>query len=685
MFYNPLKRSVDGSTIRTLFSILTISILITSLTSVNTSGRLRTEDDEINFTILHTNDEHSALIPHSPAVDHDPDNEEDPTKGGFARLATAVEEVREEKDEEVLLFNAGDFLGGSAFGWLAPEEGYAPELHLLQEMGYDAAVIGNHEYDYGTEVLARYLMDAGYPEMHEETAILASNTEAPADHPLAEDDLYRDTALFELEDGVTLGTFGLIGKDAVDVAAYTDDVEFPDQHETARNMVERLEEKGADIIVAITHSGVQEDRELARDVDGIDVIVGGHCHTPLYEPVRESDTVIVQADYVVRYLGVLELAYNPESDELRVVNEENDRDYLIPIDNRFEPDQEISDLVHEYQEHLNDLISEKTGNRFEDLKETVARSDFTLYNEPPQQETPLANFITDGMRLVTGNVTGERVDVAVQANGNIRGDLVPGSMPHSEGNISFYEIAETIGLGYGDDGYAGHPMVSFYLTGEEIRRVIELAVLMEELLSDSFFLQFSGVRYEYNPDNAVLFTMPFSDTPIATGRAVTGVDLYTGEGIQPVDEDHEGYTELERGDEELYHVATDRHVLSFLPRFGDMVSRLKVEPKDAQGEVISDEDLDQFIVHRQDGSELKVWETVMEYAASLPEGEDGIPEIPEYYEERSGRINQTWSFPYIWSIYIIIIIAAGGTVLLIRRWKKKKEVDDSKDDDLEDD
>jgi len=683
MFYKLLKTSDDRSTIRSILSVVTVLMLMTSLTLtiVQTSGRVRTaEDDEITFTILHTNDEHSALIPHSPAVDHDPEDPEDPTVGGFARLATAIEEIREEKEEDVLVFNAGDFLGGSAFGWLAPEKGHAPELELMQDMGYDAAVIGNHEYDYGTQVLARYLMDAGYPEMHDETPILASNTEAPADNPLAENDLYRDTALFELEDDVTLGTFSLIGDHAIDVAPYTDDLDFSDQHDTARKMVEKLEGKGADIVVAITHSGLQEDRELARDVDGIDIIVGGHCHTALYEPVQEGETIIVQADSLVRYLGILELSYHPETDNLRILNEDKDRDHLIPIDNRFEPDQEISDRVEEYKEHLNDLISEKTDNRVEDVKETVARSDFKMYKDPPKQETPLGNFITDGMRLVTGNVTGERVDVTVQANGNIRGDIVPGSTPHSEGNISFYEIAEVIGLGYGEDGYAGYPMVSFYLTGEEIRNVLEMAVLLEELMCDTYFLQFSGLRYEYNPENAVLFTVPFSDTPIPTGRAVSDAQLFTGEGIQPADEDHEEYTSLDRNDETLYHVATDKNVLSSLPRFGDMVSRLEVEPKDAQGKTIPEEDFDQFIVHREDGSELKVWETVMEHAASMPEGEAGTPEIPEYYEETSDRINQTWSFPYIWLIYIILIVAAGGTVLLVRRWRKKKEKVPSEDD-----
>ena len=104
-----------------LFFILTIILVVVSFLCV--PGDLSSQSgatEELYFCILHTNDMHSALIPHSPAVDYRP-GEENPTVGGFARLATAVNEVRENKsseDEQVLLFDAGDFLGGGAFaGW----------------------------------------------------------------------------------------------------------------------------------------------------------------------------------------------------------------------------------------------------------------------------------------------------------------------------------------------------------------------------------------------------------------------------------------------------------------------------------------------------------------------------------------------------------------------------------------
>jgi len=656
-----------------LFCILTTILVVASFLGI--PGNLKSdsgETEELYFCILHTNDMHSALIPHSPAVDYHPEKE-DPAIGGFARLATAVDEIRENKmgeGEPVLLLDAGDFLGGSAFAWLALS-GYAAELTIMQKMGYDAVAIGNHEYDYGPGVLAQYLLQAGYPEAHQKTLVLASNTEAPPDHLLAAQSLYRNAGMFELENGLKVGVFGLIGKDAILLIGETGDVQFLDQHEAARQAVDELKEQGTDVIVGITHSGVDEDRELAREVPGIDVIVGGHCHTALYKPVLQGATIIVQAGSLGMYLGQLELAYNSNTGKLRVRNEQNDRPFLIPIDSSFAGTTEIDALVREYTLILNAHVDEMTGGKFDDIMSTVARSDFILSNHSPLSETPLGNFVTDAMRMVAQEVIGKRVDVACQANGCIRTSIFPGTMEHSGGNVSFYEIVEATSVGYGRDGYAGCPIVSVYLTGEEVRRLLEVTILLQEFVGDSFFLQFSGLRYSYNPANAVLLTIPFVNLPIPTTRAVTRAELYTGDGIQPVN--GEGYAPLKRGDEKLYHLVTDAYILLFLPLVTDMLPQLEIVPKNADGEPVPLERLDELIVHHADGRELKVWEAVVSYAAAQLPGVDGIPRIPDYYEGVAERINKTWTFPLVGWLLLILAVTAAGIVFLLFRRRKHKE------------
>jgi len=654
-------------------SLILTTVLVVAL-FLSIPGNLKGysgETEELYFCILHTNDMHSELIPHSPAVDYRP-GEENPAVGGFARLATAVDEIRANKMKEgepVLLFDAGDFLGGAPFAWLALN-GFAPELTMMQKMGYDAVTSGNQEYAYGPDVLAQYLLQAGYPEAHQKTLVLASNTEAPSDHPLAARSLYRNTSMFELENGLKVGVFGLIGKDAILVTGDSGDVKFLDQHETARRAVDELKEQGADVVVAISHSGVDEDRELAQEVPGIDIIVGGHCHTALFEPVLQGITIIVQAGSLGTYLGQLELAYNPDTGEVRVRNEENDRPFLIPIDSSFACHPEIDALVQEYTLILNAYVGEVTDGEFDNVMSTVARSDFVLSNLPTLSETALGNFVTDAMRFAAQEVTGKRVDIVSQANGNIRKSIFPGTMEHSAGNISFYEIVEATGVGRGLDGYPGCPIASVYLTGEEVRRVLEITILLQEFIGDSYFLHFSGLRYSYNPANTVLLTVPFVNLPIPTTRAVTNAELYTGDGIQPVSSDE--YIPLKRGDEELYNLVTDAYLLLFLPLVTDMLPQLEVVPKNADGEPVPLDRIDELIIHHADGRELKVWEAVVSYAAAQLPGVDGIPRIPDYYEGVAERINKTWAFPLIGWLFLLLAVILAGIILLVLRRRKPR-------------
>lgn len=636
--------------------------------------------EEIYFTILHTNDEHATLIPHSPAVDFHPERP-NPTVGGFARLATAVNEIRREKEaagEPVLLLSGGDFISGTPFSWLVPL-GFAPELTLMQAIGYDAVTFGNHEFDYGTEVLAAYLQAAGYPEAHGRTVVLAGNAVAPADHPLAAQELYRRWHLLELENGLRVGLFGLLGNDALAVANSPEPLEFTDPLEAAREIVGELQEQGADVIVALTHSGLKDDIILAREVPGLHVIVGGHCHTALEEPVEENGVLIVQTGSLLRYLGRLDLAYSPATGKVRARNREHNQPFLLPLDDRYSLDGDLAALVDHFTGELNDLVGELTGGRFLHILDTVAVSDFPLLDKPPFQETPFGNFVADAMRLITAERLGTRVDIAVQANGNIRAGVIPGSLDHARGKISFYDLADSVGLGIGPDGYAGYPVASFYLTGEEIRRALEVAVLLPELFGDIFFLQFSGLRYEYDPGNAVLFTIPGLNQPVPTALlpgnlgAVVKAEIYAGEGRQTNND--ADYLPLRRGDPQLYHVVADAYILSFLPLVGEMLPALNLELKDAQGLPVPQERLDELIV-RIDGRELKVWQTVVEYAAAQPLNEDGLPQVDPYYSTAAGRITAVKAFPVIaWPLLALLLAGLLLFVLarLLLRWRRRRK------------
>ncbi|WP_456329982.1 bifunctional metallophosphatase/5'-nucleotidase [Archaeoglobus sp.] len=215
----------------------------------------------VNFTILHTNDEHSAVIPYSPAIDFN-ESVKDPTIGGFARLASLVKSIKAEKSEEVMLVSAGDFTGGSPFSWLVTE-GESPEIALMQKIGYDVITIGNHEFDYGAEKLVDSLLNAGYPEANEKTVIVSTNLVAPQGHPMNE--IVKKYHIMEIEN-LKIGFIGLLGKDAKAKAYSYEPLDFEDPILTAKQAVEELKKEGVDLIIAVTHLGVSEDLELAEAV-----------------------------------------------------------------------------------------------------------------------------------------------------------------------------------------------------------------------------------------------------------------------------------------------------------------------------------------------------------------------------------------------------------------------------------
>lgn len=591
-----------------------------------------------HFTLLHTNDEHSTLLP-SPLIDHHP-TEPNPAHGGFARLAAAVNVIRDAKtaaDEPTLLLSGGDFLSGSPFAWLALD-GQAPELALMQEIGYDAVALGNHEFDYGAERLADYLAAAGYPEAAARTVLLATNTQPPAGHPLQASGIER-WHIHTLDNGLRVGLFALMGEHAQNVAPLAAPVTFGDATEAARDAVAALHKADVDLVIAITHSGVAEDKALANAVDGIDLIVGGHTHTALYEPLIVNDTIIVQAGTQLRYLGVLELAYDSDSQRLAIRNDPDSQPFLQPLDHSVPEDPTIAAAVDEYTQRLNALVADLTDSAVTDVTAPLIASAFPLPHRPPLQENQLGNFIVDAMRTVGEAATGEPVDFAVQANGLIRGTLQPGSMPYSEQHVGFMDLIELAGLGFGPDGKPGYPMVSLYFTSEEIRRIVEISVLVSQLEGDIFFLQFSGLRAAYDPARSILFTLPIVDTPIPTGRAVLELERYVGNQVQGDGR----YEPIDTKDDRLYHVIADHYLAAFLPFVGEIVPHLGLVMKDRDGNPISADDA----IVRRDGREVKTWQALIEYAVSQPVGPLGLPTVPSYYETTAGRLQERATLPLL--------------------------------------
>ncbi|MFU8811589.1 MAG: bifunctional metallophosphatase/5'-nucleotidase [Balneolaceae bacterium] len=640
----------------TVFTVKITRFTALLLLAVSLSVSSAFGQNSVPFTILHTNDEHSHLIPHPVSLDSEEAGHR--ALGGFARLAGAALSIRESKQQQgepVLMLSAGDFTGGPAFSWLATQ-GEAPELTLFQAIGYDAVVLGNHEFDYGTDMLAQYLARAGYPEAHECTAVLGSNFIIPEEHPLSQADIQK-TVIRTLSNGLRVGLFGLLGEDAISKTAFPEPVTFQHYLESARESVSELQAQGADVIVAVTHSGQIEDRKLAEEVDGIHVIVGGHFHASLFEPLVVNETVIVQAGSYTRYLGQLELAWLPDEQRVMVRNRENGTPFLLELNHRVEPNEEISLMVNRYEQQLDSLVAAMTNRQVQSVRDVIVYADFPLERKH-KQESAIGNFITDGMRIQTESVLGEPVHMAAQANGAIRGSVQPGP----DGGITFYDLINTTGLGSGEDGLPGYPIVSFFLSGKELKRTLEVSVLLSEMLADNYYLQFSGLSMTYDPGRALWGTIPIIDQPVPSTRAVLSSAFHPGSEIQS----SEGVTEPIE-DDRLYRVVTDYYIAGFLPMVGELLPSLTIEFKHADG---SPAELDDTIVY-ENGRELKVWQTVIRHAHMFSDV-SGPGYVPDKYSDSNQRLIVA-DGPWLWRWPVA---GAVGVMLITGYWiyRRKRRV-----------
>lgn len=240
------------------------------------------------LVIMHTNDTHSQIDPYS--------YKGDVNVGGFLRREAAIREVRAQ-NPNTLLFDAGDFSQGTPY--FNVFKGYM-EVRLMNAMGYDAATLGNHEFDNGSAALAARLKTADFP-------VVCANYKF-ANKKLAK--VVKPYIIIE-RGGHRIGVFGLaVNLDGYVAPQIAREVTYLDPVACARQMVKELQNQNCDLIVCLSHLGVNtsekdNDFEIARQVPEIDVIVGGHSHEEMAQPGVVGKTRICQMTNKGKCFGVL--------------------------------------------------------------------------------------------------------------------------------------------------------------------------------------------------------------------------------------------------------------------------------------------------------------------------------------------------------------------------------------------
>lgn len=218
----------------------------------------------VEVTLLHTSDVHSRLEP------IDSKDDMNFNKGGFVRRAALVNKLREE-GKNVLLLDCGDISQGTPYYNFFKGEA---EVKMMNEMGYDALAIGNHEFDLGLKNMARIFKMAKFP-------VICANYDFS--HTILKK-IVKPYIIIERFD-IKIGIFGLgIKLDGLVQKDKCKGVIYKDPVQVANQVAALLKDKGCDVIICLSHLGVESDRTVLAETRNIDVILGGHSHTLMTNP-----------------------------------------------------------------------------------------------------------------------------------------------------------------------------------------------------------------------------------------------------------------------------------------------------------------------------------------------------------------------------------------------------------------
>jgi 5'-nucleotidase / UDP-sugar diphosphatase len=459
------------------------------------------ETDEMKqtFTILHTNDMHSAFIGMAPSADYDPLKlNDDQTRGGYARLAGLIARRREARKDlgPVLVLDAGDFSMGTAFGAASREIG--GELKVMSLMGYDATTFGNHEFDLGPDGLGEAIDVAAQAGripyvLPSNTNIAGSDATLAPLQRLAANGVIRRHVVIE-RGGMRFGIFGVLGKEAIFYTTGAGAISFSDAIEAASEMATMLREtEKVDVVICLSHGGVEQGKDgrftdgddvrLPKAVPGIDIVIGGHSHTELQEAIIVNGrTPVVQTGKEGQNLG--ELAVSLDGQKLMVESYQ-----LHPIDDTVLGDAFVGGEIDRLKTGVTASVFASRGYSIDQPLAMVWHDMPNTFTDIPAS-TPLANLITDAFRHAT------QADIALTANGMMRAGLTRGK----SGVQTVYDVFAVAPLGAGVvDTTAGSALVTGYFTGQELKHMLEFLLVDNPAHPGEYFPRTSGMRCRYDP------------------------------------------------------------------------------------------------------------------------------------------------------------------------------------------
>lgn len=490
----------------------------------------------VDLTILHMNDTHGRILPY---VENGISR--DVPVSGAPYYAKIIEMERAGNPEGTLLLSAGDMFQGTPISNLFRGK---PMIEVMNVLKFDAMAIGNHEFDWGPGALQEMISGARFP-------FLSANI---TDENFSFIQGTRPYVLLTRKD-LTVGIIGLTTPETryTTKPSHVSDLIFMDPSEVATRMIEAVKQQGAELVVVLSHLGLDGDIELAAKAPGIDIIVGGHSHTAVADPVKVGQTIIVQAGCYGAYVGVLKVKVNPDSPDKIV--EISTKDVLKTVyagpKDPFDP--EIQKLVQAYDDQVKAEFARVVGETRVDLI------------REPYQESNIGNSISDAILESSG------AQIAFQNGGGIRADLLRGAI-RMDGVYTTLPFDNVI--------------VALDLTGKQILDLLEKSASLEHRI-----LQVSGLRVTYDMARSVgsrvtqalvrIAPPPGGTDNVQPKEASFNAAAQAGTSMPNVDLP-EGYELLQA--DQTYRVATN----DFLAAGGDNFTTFKDGRNPAYGDTIRD-------------------------------------------------------------------------------------------------
>ncbi|BDY03621.1 bifunctional metallophosphatase/5'-nucleotidase [Ferrimonas sp. YFM] len=268
---------------KSLIAVSLLAALSACSDSDNDNGPSYTTPDNFSLIVAHINDTHSNFdatsLDFTAHIEHDSDHDgldEFSVRsdvGGYPRIAAKLAEARYQAGQAntpFLALHGGDAFQGSLYFNQLQGKGNA---RLLSDMGLDAMAVGNHEFDLGNAALIDFVNNVNFP-------VLAANMDTSKDSDMSKLDNLKPYIIKEF-DGIAVGVFGLVLEDMPTISSPGEDLVFEKEVASAQATVDELKKKGVEQIIMVSHIGVDRDMKVAENVNGIDLIVGGHSHTLL--------------------------------------------------------------------------------------------------------------------------------------------------------------------------------------------------------------------------------------------------------------------------------------------------------------------------------------------------------------------------------------------------------------------